>query len=372
MQYCVRCVMPNTRPGIAFNSEGVCSACQAYHNRKKVNYQQRFEELKKLCDKYRGVNGANGYDCMIAVSGGKDSHFQTHVIKEVMGMNPLLVSVEDNFPKTQAAAHNLMNISEVFGCDLITIRPNLKAQKIVMRKTFEKFGKPGYVIDRYIYTYPLHMALKFNTSLLVYGENVSYEYGGVEAHETYSAKAQVNNGVASGIDVNDLLGNGVTLKDLNFFEPPSQEDLNKLDPIYLSYFVEWNSVKNYFLVKKMGFHDLTQEWERTQNVEQFDQIDNRGMLVHGFAKYAKFGHFYATDYASRMVRYGMISRQEAVEMVRAKEHNFDPTVVREFCDFLGYSEREFWEILDGHFNRDLFEKDAFDNWVLKNPVWKAK
>lgn len=102
MKYCTKCVMPDTRPGITFNEEGVCSACQSYENRKKVNYKVRFEEFKALCDKYRGMNGPNGYDCMVAVSGGKDSHFQVYMMKEVLHMNPLLVSVEDNLPMTKA------------------------------------------------------------------------------------------------------------------------------------------------------------------------------------------------------------------------------------------------------------------------------
>lgn len=173
--------------------------CMSYENRKNIDYSKRWEELEVLCDKYRGMNGPNGYDCMIAVSGGKDSHFQVYIMKEIMGMNPLLVSVEDNFPMTEAGKHNFKNISEVFSCDLITMKPNLKAQNVIMRYTFEKYGKPTYFVDRYIYTYPLHMALKFNTPLLVYGENVGYEYGGADAMETYSAREQIYNGVGYGI-----------------------------------------------------------------------------------------------------------------------------------------------------------------------------
>lgn len=119
MKYCTKCCMPDTRPGITFNEEGVCSACQSYEHRKFVDWDKRWEELKVLCDKYRGMNGPDGYDCIIAVSGGKDSHFQVYVMKVLMGMNPLLVSAEDNFPMTQAGMHNIKNISEAFGCDLI-------------------------------------------------------------------------------------------------------------------------------------------------------------------------------------------------------------------------------------------------------------
>ena len=129
---------------------------------------------------------------------------------------------------TNAGLHNLKNISEEFGCDIISMKPNINAQKIIMRKTFEEYGKPTYFVDRYIYTYPLHMALKFNTPFLVYGENVSYEYGGDNAVETYSAKEQINNGVGGGIPTEELLVDGLTLKDLNFFEPPALEDIDKL------------------------------------------------------------------------------------------------------------------------------------------------
>lgn len=371
MKYCTKCVMPNTRPGISFDSKGVCSACQAYENRKSIDFNKRYEELKQICDKYRGWNGSNGYDCMVAVSGGKDSHSQVNLIKNVLGMNPLLVTVEDNFPMTDAGMHNLKNISEAFGCDLISMKPNIKAQKKIMKITFEKYGKPTYFVDRYIYTYPLHMALKFNTPLLVYGENVGYEYGGQGAIDTYSARDQINNGVGAGIPIEELLVDGVTLKDLNFFDPPTASDIDKLDPIYISYFTPWNSFKNYELAKKLGFHDLTHEWTRTHHVEQFDQIDTRAYLVHSWMKYPKFGHASATDYAARMVRYGLIDRNKAIDLVRKHDHDLDVLCIRDFCVFMGYSESEFWEIIDKLYNREIFTKNEYGRWMLKNPIWQG-
>lgn len=366
MKYCTTCVMPNTRPGITFDSSGVCSACQSFKRRENTDYGARFEELKKICDHHRGRNGENGYDCMIAVSGGKDSHFQVHMFKDILGMNPLLVTVEDNFPMTDAGMHNIKNISESFGCDLISMKPNIRAQKVAMKYTFEKYGKPTYFIDRYIYTYPLHMAVKFNTPLLVYGENVAYEYGGDNAVETYSAKDQINNGVGTGVPTEELLNQGLSGKELNFFEPPTKEDIDRLEPIYLSYFIEWNSFKNYELAKKNGFHDLTHEWDRTHHVENFDQIDSRAYLVHSWMKYPKFGHASATDYTARMVRYGMLSREQAFDLVKKHDHALDPLAVRDFCGFLNYSEQEFWQVIEKLYNEDLFLKDKMGRWVLKN------
>lgn len=364
--------MPSTRPGITFNKEGICSACQSYEHRKLIDWGSRWKEFEAICDKYRGMNGENGYDCMVAVSGGKDSHFQVYLLKEVMGMNPLLVTVEDNFPMTDAGRHNLKNIGEAFGCDIISMKPNIKAQKAVMKYTFEKYGKPTYFIDRYIYTYPLHMARKFNTPLLVYGENVSWEYGGIgsDAVETYSAKGQITNGVGGGLDTQELIdATGVSRKELNFFEPPCSSDLDQLNPIYISYFTPWNSFKNYEIAKKHGFHDLTHEWNRTHHVEQMDQIDSRAYLVHSWLKYPKFGHASATDYTARMVRYGMLSREEAIQLVKEHDHALDPLCVRDFCQFAGYSEPQFWEIIDKQYNRELFEQNELGQWKLKQPIW---
>ncbi len=370
MKYCKKCVMPDTRPGIVFNDAGICSACQSFEKRKSIDWDARWNEFEQLCEKYRGMNGSD-YDCAIAVSGGKDSHFQVHLMKNVMHMNPILFSVEDNFPMTEAGKHNLKNISEEFGCNIISMKPDIRTQKKLMRYMFETYGKPTWYIDRLIYTYPLIMASKFHTPLLVYGENVSYEYGGSDAKETYSAKEQINNGVASDISDHELTEHaGVTSRDLLFTKAPSSEVLNKLDPVYISYFLPWNSVLNYELAKKHGFHDLTHEWDRTHHVENFDQVDSRAYLVHSWMKYPKFGHQFATDYASRFVRYNMISREEAVELVKKHDHALDPLSVRDFCEFCGYTESEFWKIIDGLYNEDLFEKDLYGNWVLKHPVWE--
>lgn len=349
---------------------GYCSACLSYEKRSQIDWNVRWKEFEQICDKYRGANG-NSYDCAIAVSGGKDSHYQVHLMKNVMHMNPILFSVEDNFPMTDAGRHNIRNISEEFGCNIVSLKPDIRAQKKLMRYMFENYGKPTWYIDRLIYTYPLIMAAKFNTPLLVYGENVSFEYGGVNAEDTYSAREQINNGVAIGIDERELIEKaGISNEDLIFVRPPEQEVLDKLDPIYVSYFLPWNSIANYELAKKHGFHDLTHEWIRTHHVENFDQVDSRAYLVHSWMKYPKFGHQFATDYASRFVRYGMISRDEAIKLVKEHDHALDPISVRDFCEFCGYSESEFWSIADRFYNEEIFQKDEYGNWMLKHPVWE--
>ena len=367
MKYCKKCVMPDTRPGIKFNDEGICYPCLNYEKRKNIDWGKRFKEFEEICNKYRGINGKS-YDCMVAVSGGKDSHFQVYLLKEVMKMNPLLVSVEDNFPMTEAGKHNIKNISEAFGCDIISLKPNIKLQKKLMRKTFEKYGKPTWYLDRLIYTYPLMMALKFNTPLLVYGENVSYEYGGSDLVENYSARDILGNGVASDIPFEELIDEEIKIEDLSLCNSPTKEEILKLDPIYISYFIEWNSFKNYEFAKTRGFKDLTHEWKRTHHIEDFDQVDSRAYLIHPWLKYPKFGHATATDYAARMIRYGMLTREKAIELVNERDGNLDPKCVDDFCEFLGYSKREFYEIVDKLYNKNLSIKNKIGKWELKEKL----
>lgn len=361
--------MPSTRPGISFNKKGVCSACENYEKRTLVDWSKRYAELEEICNKYRGMNG-NGYDCAIAVSGGKDSHYQVYLMKEVFKMNPILFSVEDNLPMTDAGKHNIRNISEAFNCNIISLKPDIKTQKNLMRHTFENYGKPTWFIDRLIYTFPMQMALKFNTPLLIYGENVSYEYGGYKAVDTCSAKEQLSNGVASDIDLIELLKiEGVAKESLELTNSPTLDELNKLNPIYISYYIPWNSLDNYEIAKKYGFKDLKEEWIRTHHIEDFDQIETPAYLVHSWLKYPKFGHAAATDYGARYIRYGLLRRDQAIDLIKKHDFNLDSRTIKEFCEFLNYTEEEFWIIINRFYNREIF-KEEDGQWNLKSPIWE--
>lgn len=376
MKFCKNCLMPDTRPGITFNKDGICIACQNNAKKENVDWSSRFDELKVLCDKYRRKQEGQ-YDCIIAVSGGKDSHYQVYVMKELMNMNPLLITVEDYFTMTEAGKHNQQNITEAFGCNLIAFKPNRRAGKIISRYMFEKYGRPLWYVDRLLYTVPLYYAAALNIPLLVYGENVSYEYGGVNDKETYSAREQVFNGVAPDISLDELVAAGVSRDELTYLEAPSRELLDKLEPIYLSYFVKWNAIKNYEIAKRFGFKDLTHEWDRTNHIENFNQIDSYGYLLNAWMKYPKYGHAYATDYASRWIRYGVLSREDGLKLVEERNHALDPKIIDDFCQFTGMSVNEFYNALDKLYNKDLFEKNEFEQWRLRkefiaerrNPKW---
>lgn len=361
--------MPTSKPGVVLDSEGVCQACRNYEKRKNVDWYARLEELRDLCNLYRGMNGTY-YDCIIAASSGKDSHFQTYMMKNVMKMNPLLVSI-DNTSWTQTGRKNQQNISDAFGCDVLTLTLNRNLTRKMMRKAFEKDGIPAWSWDRAVYTYPLRIAIQLGIPLIVYGENTAYEYGGLNAKETPSALEQIYNGVDKGLNPKDWLGDGITMKDMNPYVYPKKSEIKKakLNPIYLSYFVPWSGRNNLELAKKFGFKDLddTKEWTREGYPEQYDQIDDDAYLVHPWLKYPKFGFALTTDRCCYWIREGRMTREEAVKLVNEHDHKLDKRALKAFLDSTGYSEEEFWNIVEKFWNQEIFEK-VDGKWKLKKQI----
>jgi N-acetyl sugar amidotransferase len=360
--------MPNTRPGCKFDDDNVCEACNNYEKQKNVDWDSRFVELKNLCDKYRGSNG-NEYDCAIAVSGGKDSHFQVYIMKEVMKMNPVLLTV-GNIDWTETGRRNLDNLSDTFGCDILMIQPNRKACKIIFKKAFEEIGQPSWYIDSLIYAYPYRMAMQLGIKLLVYGEDVNYTYGGKFKEETPSAMLQPSNNIIKPYWDKWLADGQLSEQDLASARAPTIEECKEfgLEPIFLSYFLHWNSYHNYEVAKRWGFRHLGHEYEREGFIENYDQIDTIGYLLNIHLKYLKFGHAYPTDIASRWIRYGMKSREEMIPFVEEHDSQLDQGVVDKFCEFIGMSSRDFWKTMDKWYNPDLFEQDRDGVWHSKFKV----
>lgn len=368
MRRCKRCVMLDSKPGVVLDEQGICQACRHAEKKKLIDWNARMEEFRNLCDKYRGKRG-DYYDCIIPVSGGKDSHFQVYMMKEVMKMNPLLVNV-DNFSWTTTGRQNYYNMGEVFGCDIISLSLNRKVAKKMVRKAFEELGSPTWIWDRAVYVFPIRMAINMNIPLVVYGENVSVEYGGVLKDETYSAKNQINNDVVKKVELEKWLDKDITMRDLNPIIYPMEEEIVRADvePIYLSYFVPWDGYSNYQIAKKYGFKSLgeTGEWDREGFIEDYDQIDAIGYLVHPWLKYPKFGIGRATEVAGYWIRGNRINRGEALKLVEENDGKLDPKSLRDFLDFTGYSEEEFWKITSKFMNMDIWEKVGDFEWKLKD------
>ncbi len=363
--------MPDTRPGITFNHDGVCVACCNYKKQKTIDWNSRKIEFEKLCSKYRGKYG-NGYDCAIAVSGGKDSHFQVWYMKEVMKMNPVLLSV-GYIDWTETGKKNLANLSDTFSCDIISLMPNRNIARIMAIKAFVDIGSPTWYVDSLIYSYPFKMTAKLGLHLLIYGENVSYTYGGSNDIETPSAKLQSLNGVVKSMQDKWLVDGDVTVKDLEFaYQITAEEcDYYGLDPVYLSYFTPWDDVRNYELALRYGFKHLGHEYTREGAIEQYIGIDSLGHLMNQYLKYPKYGHAAATDIASRWIRGGYVTREEMIPFIKKHDKVLDQGVIDHFLSFTSLKTVDFWKIMDKWYNKDLFYQDQWGIWREKFEVGKG-
>ncbi len=370
MKYCKKCVMPDTRPGIKFDEDGVCYPCKHYERRKEIIWDKRWKELEELADRYRGCNG-DYYDCIIAVSAGKDSHYQVHVFKEKLEMNPLLVMV-DNFSWTQTGLHNWRNLLSEFNVEAHVMTLNPSVCRKMFKLALEFYGSPTWYFDRAIYAYPIQTAVKLGIPLIVYGENINYEYGGRLDEESYSAKDQIDNNVVKPIDWDVWLkaDPSLSMRDFNPAIYPAPETMEKTDlnPIYLSYFVPWSGYNNMKFARSRGFKTLedTGEWKRRGYAEQYDQIDTVGYNVHPWFKFVKFGHQRVTDVASLWIREGRMSREEAVKLVNEEDYKLDPRIIADFLEYTGIEGEDFWKTVDTFANKDIVEM-KYGVWKLKEP-----
>ena len=369
MNFCKLCLMPDTRPGLTIDSEGICSACRNHQHKQTVDWSIRKRQFKKLCDTYR--RKAHGeFDCIIAVSSGKDSFYQVAKLKEY-GMNPLLVSV-DNLDWTQTGLHNRDLMLDTFGCDCIVHRSSNELNRKISRLIFEHDGFIAWLFDKLIYTYPLWMAIKFNIPLVIYGENTSCEYGGPLTQETPSAIDQINNDAVRKYKWSLFENAGISKDELVLAQMPSVKEIQSvnLNPIYLSYYFKWSGYENMQFAKSLGWKSLgdTGEWKRQGYIGNYDQIDDIAYCVDPLLKYPKYGHARATDIASIWIREGRITREEGIKLVKENDHLMDKVALYHYLKWTGYSEEEFWSIYESFRNKDLFVKDG-GVWKLKNPVW---
>lgn len=347
MNRCVRCWMPDTRPGSVFDEKGVCLACHNYDKRKDVDWEARKRRLIEHCyDARIAAKQENApYDCVIPVSGGKDSHRLVKILTE-LEMKPLLVTVTDPFTHTKAGTENLRNLITISGAQHWQYTINHDLFLRATRAAFEDRGEPLKFVEYAIYTIPVMLAHAMRIPLVVFGENSAYEYGS-STFDDWDAKTAISPMRKALLeDDGEWWRQHMKESELRSIVPPTANDLYP-KVMYMSYFVPWSSLTNRHIAKTMGFQDLddTGEWKREGTMEQFEQIDSVAYMFHLWMKYPKFGFQRVSDIASRRVREGYLKLSEAKELIREHDHRLDPWAREDFRKFCGYSEDELSAII---------------------------
>ena len=356
MKICTKCVMPSTKPDLHFDENGVCDACRSQEAKNEtIDWGKREKEFLELVKKYKTHPD---YDCIIGVSGGKDSTYQ--VVKALeLGLNPLCVVFEPTIP-TQIGKQNLENLNHL-GVDLIHIKRNPIVYKKLAREAFKRTGDNEWQHHLGLFTTVPKMAVNFNIPLIIWGESPQIEYGGPATSKTRNVLDRQwleEFGGLLGNRISDMIGvDGLTQRDLSLYTYPSDESINKVGVtgLFLGYYFKWDLREVLQKARAHGFSVQDRPVETTY--ENFENLDCYSNHLHDYLKYVKYGFGRATDNACLDVRLGYISREEAVRLVNKYDGIPPKKAIKEYLSYTGFTQEEFDKIVDSYTNKRIFKRD---------------
>lgn len=374
MRYCKKCLQPDTRPGILFSEGGICYACLYEKEKKKINWNQRFEEIKQIASDAKGEAKKRGnlYDCVIGVSGGKDSTFQAMYCKEKLGLHPLLVNCTPD-EITDVGKKNIDNLNHL-GFDIISLHLDPIVAKKLARKSFLEKGNLVTASEYCLWASAYIIADKFNIPLIVQGENAALTLGtALKQEQTDDAFSVVKLNTLGGFNSDDLIDTkiGVSKEDLYFYAMPDIEGMKKkgIRAIFLQYYAkEWSQVTNADFSIARGLVGRTDDLHDIGRYRRYTGLDCDLIIANQMIKYLKFGFGFATDEACYDIREGRLSREDAIWYVKEYDGKCGQRYIDFACNYLSITKKQFWDVVNRYVNRDLFSQDENGNWVPRFDV----
>lgn len=367
IRYCKRCIMPETKPDLHIDEEGICSACRHIEQRKEIDWDARRRELDEILKRYRSKDGSN-YDCIIGVSGGKDSTFQTVKMLE-FGMTPLCVTAT-TCGLSDIGRRNIENLKKL-GVDYIEVTTNPVVRRKINRLALTQIGDISWPEHVTIFTIPVRIAVNYNIPLLVWGENSQNEYGGpaTESEDSVLTRRWLEEfGGLLGLRVTDLVGReGIESRDLIQYTYPSDEELRRggITGIFLGYYFPWDGYRNALFSQGYGFNTYPKPVEGA--LVNYENLDNIQTGIHDYFKFLKYGFGRATDHACLHIRRGRLSRADGLKLVKMHDGKF-PWVylgyrLEDILKEINMTLDEFMKICDRFTNKKLFVCDSRGNPV---------
>ena len=330
MRYCKRCVYPEIAVNLLVDDEGVCSACRVHDEVDHIpesQWARRKDLFVRLLE--QGRKGREGdYDCVVGVSGGKDSYFQVDVVKS-LGFKPLLVTYHGNnyLPEGQG---NLDRMRHVTGCDHLVLGPSVDTLVRLNRHAFYKMGDMNWHNHAGIFMTPMRIAIQWKIPFVVWGETAW-----------------------------DLAG---------MYSPDDDFERSGVRGIYVGNFFRWDANEHVKLVtQKYGFEAARQPFERTyRTFSNLDDMHENG--IHDYLKFVKFGYGRGSDHASKDIRGKYMSRAEGIEAVRRYDHVKPMRDLHRWLEYVGMDEAEFDRVADTFRDKRVWTQDASGAW-RKDNIW---
>lgn len=364
MQVCNRCLYTSEHPlNLTFDEQGVCSGCRVHEEKDQLDWSSRASKLDGILECFRNRSGRN-YDCIIPVSGGRDSYFIVYTIKHVYGMNPLLVTYNKQY-NTAVGVRNLANLRIRFDCDIMTLTVNPVTVKNITRSTLRRFGSMYWHCLAGQTVYPVQTAVKFKIPLIIWGAHQGVDQVGMFSHidEVEMTRKYRKEHDLMGYEAEDLVDDfdNITENDVIPYMYPDNRELEQVGVrgIYLNNYIRWDSrVQHEKMIREFGYETAIQ----TRTFDTYNDVDCWNYSdVHDYIKWIKHGYGKVLDHVCREIRLRRLTRKKGIDLVKRYQTR-PPQNLQLFLEWLGITENAFHYIIDQHRNPHFWKRDRDWNW----------
>lgn len=364
MKYCKRCLQPDTRPNTKFNDHGICPACDYFERLQFVDWQERYEILQDVLQQHqRGRKRKSRFDCIIGVSGGKDSTRQALWVRDKLGLTPLLVCL--SYPPEQVTKRGTNNISNLIelGFDVVISAPAPGTWKRLMRVSFDKFTNWARSTELALFSSVPQLAIHYGIPLIFWGENPGLQLGDLKTlgRTGYDGNNLRNMNTLSGGVLDWIHEAGFERKELipYHYPTPDEFDRHQLQIIYLGWFLgDWSLVNNGLYSATAGLEIREDTVENTGDLHGVTSLDEDWVTLNQMIKYYKFGFGRVTDYVNEEIRLGRMSRDEGIVLAQKYDDACSSSYIESFSDYIGINVEDFWRQVHASVNRQLFDVQA--------------
>jgi N-acetyl sugar amidotransferase len=369
--FCKKCLYNTAHPlGLTINERGICSGCEVHEEKYKLNWQERFKKLKKIVQMYKSKN-KNNYDCIVPVSGGSESYWILHIVKNKLKLNPILVSYNKYF-NTDLGIRNLSNLRIKFDCDILIQNVNPLSVKKITRTTFRNLGSIYWPCIAGQTAFPVQTAVDFKIPLIIWGSHQGTEQTGMfsHEHEVEMTRRYRKDHDLMGYEADDLLKFFDTLneEDIWQYRYPDDLDLKKIGVrgIYLSNYIPWDPKKqDELMIKKYNFKTS----KNHRSFDTYDHIDCYNYFdTHDLLKLYKHGYSKVTDHACREIRHKRLNKVDAHNLVLNYEQK--PLKFKKyFCEWLNIEKNSYNFLMNLNKNKNYWKLLDWDKQTWSFNGW---
>ena len=358
--YCQSCLTPNTRPNGKFNSDGICTACEYYDQVRLSDFDLRLAELQNIVSRLTKHRKNKKWNCIVGVSGGKDSTRQALWVRDKLGLRPLLVSVM--YPPRQISDVGTRNISNLInlGFDCVSICPAPRSSQELVREAFFRFANWNKATEMALFSGVPQVALDKGIDLILWGENGALQVGdtGVLASNMWDGDRLRHGDTLDGGDLTWLIDAVVSVNRVAMYTFPDERVLNanQIRTIFLGpAWSDWSSKTNSEIALLHGFSPRDDSPQNTGDIYGTEMIDEDWMVVNSLMKYYKLGFARGTEQANSLIRSGAITRDAGINLAEKQDSVCGDYYLESFCRYINISVLEFWEVIRKFANPGLFE-----------------